>query len=87
MYLQHLYPVPENIQIKEGCFVFGSELVMETDACLELAEQERIQTLFYQFTCTGATLKLLPQGSVSNEVRAVLQSAFHSHMKHCTNLI
>ncbi len=86
MYLQHLYPVPENIQIKEGCFVFGSELVMETDACLELAEQERIQTLFYQFTCTGATLKLLPQGSVSNEVRAVLHVGMEGALEQAKNL-
>lgn len=72
MYLQHLYPIPEKVHTGEGCFVFGTELVMETDACLEMVEQERLQTLFYQFTCTASSLKLLTKGAgAREEVHAV----------------
>lgn len=74
MYLQHLYPVPEKMQTGEGCFAFGAELVMETDACLDRAVQERLETLFYQFTCTASMLKLSAKGAVQEEVHAVIHT-------------
>lgn len=86
MYLQHLYPVPEKIATGDGCFAFGAELAMETDACLEMAEQERIRTLFYQFTCTASTLKLSTKDSAKEEIHAVLHTGRGDSLEQAGNL-
>lgn len=86
MYLQHLYPMPEKIAAGEGCFVFGASVFMETDAHLETVEKERLETLFYQFTCTASSLKLLVKGGVRDEVHAVIHGGKGASLEQAGHL-